>query len=140
MAATETRHARRAWPIAYGRRTRTSPGAGTGIAWALFLSLGLPFALMTVLTVLARSGFYVELLRPLWQPWPPDLLKPFLGVAVFAATLAYLTYRVGPRRGFRVGSRVGRASTRNWVEVHTPQPEPAKLPSTPLEIPPPPPD
>jgi hypothetical protein len=60
---------------------------------------------MAVLTVLARAGTTVALFRPLWQPWPPDLLKPFLGLAVFAATLAHLAYRVGRRTGFRAGSR-----------------------------------
>ncbi|HII40112.1 MAG TPA: hypothetical protein HA326_02725 [Thermoplasmata archaeon] len=128
MAATETRRARRTWPIVYERRMRTSHGAGTGVAWALFLGLGLPFALMTGLTVLARGGIYVELFRPLWQPWPPDLLKPFLGLAVFAATLAYLAYRVGQRRGLRVGAGIRRAAAVG----------PAARPQA-LPIPPPPP-
>lgn len=104
MATAHAQTTRRTWPIVYGRRTRHAPGGGTGLAWALFLALGLPFALMSVLTVLAHGGIYVDLLRPLWQPWPPDLLKPLLGVAVFAATLAYLAYRSGWRSGFRTAA------------------------------------
>lgn len=118
MAATETRrHA--TWPIVYESRGRTSRGYGTGAAWALFLGVGVPFFLMTILTLLARAGFYVEFLRPLWQPWPPDLWKPLVGVGVFAATLAYLTYRVGHRRGFRVGAGVGLVAGRSRTDTPT---------------------
>lgn len=116
MAAAETRHVRRTWPIVYDRPVRTAPSSGVRLAWALFLGAGLPFALMAVLTMLARAGIYIELLRPLWQPWPPDLLKPLLGVAVFAATLAYLAYRMGKRSGFRTGAAVGFVSARNRSE------------------------
>ncbi len=137
MAATETRH-RTTWPIVYENRGRTSRGHGTGVAWALFLGLGVPFILMTILTLVAGAGFYVELLRPLWQPWPPDLWKPFLGVAVFAATLAYLTYRMGHRRGFRVGSGVNLVASRSRNEPHgVPNAPP---PTEPPAVPPPPPD
>ena len=132
MAATETRRVRASWPIAYERRTRRSPGSGTGVAWALFLGAGVPFLLMTVLTVLARAGIYVDLLRPLWQPWPPDLLKPFLGVAVFAATLAFLAYRIGRRRGFRAGSGAGLIAGRSEAVARF-------VPSAAAPLPPPPP-
>ena len=132
MAATETRRVRASWPIAYERRTRRSPGSGTGVAWALFLGAGAPFLLMTVLTVLARAGIYVDLLRPLWQPWPPDLLKPFLGVAVFAATLAFLAYRIGRRRGFRAGSGAGLIAGRYEAVARF-------VPSAAAPLPPPPP-
>ena len=132
MAATETRRVRASWPIAYERCTRRSPGSGTGVAWALFLGAGVPFLLMTVLTVLARAGIYVDLLRPLWQPWPPDLLKPFLGVAVFAATLAFLAYRVGRRRGFRAGSGAGLIAGRSEAVARF-------VPSAAAPLPPPPP-
>lgn len=101
---------RRSWPIVYGRRRHPAPYPGVRLAWALFLGLGVPFVLMALLTVLARAGFYIDLLRPLWQPWPPDLLKPFVGLAVFAVTLAYLAYRVGLRSGFRSRS-VARAAS-----------------------------
>lgn len=137
MAATETRR-RTAWPIVYENRGRTSRGHGTGAAWALFLGLGVPFFLMTILTLLARAGFYVEFLRPLWQPWPPDLWKPVLGVAVFAATLAYLTYRVGHRRGFRVGTGVGLVASRSRTETRTVVNAPQRVEAP--AVPPPPPD
>lgn len=138
MAVTETRRVRTAWPIVYERPTRAVRGSGVGLAWALFLGLGVPFILMTVLTLLAGAGVYVDLLRPLWQPWPPDLLKPFLGVAVFAATLAYLTYRVGHRRGFRVGAGVRIVASRTEPERPTVPNRPAAIPAAP-PLPPPPP-
>ncbi len=140
MAATETRHARRTWPIAYGRPIRTAPSSGTHLAWALFLGLGVPFVLMAALTMLARAGIYIELLRPLWQPWPPDLLKPFLGVAVFAATLAYLAYRVGRRSGFRSGTVVGIASARNYPDSRRVESRPIPAAADAHPLPPPPPD
>ncbi len=130
MAAMNARPVRRTWPIAYGHRARTSPDRGVGLAWVLFLGLGLPFVLMSVLTILARAGFYVEILRPLWQPWPPDLLKPFLGVAVFAATLAYLAYRVGRRAGFRSGTGVRLVSARASGARTYPGGRPASAAST----------
>ena len=104
MAVAHAQSTKHTWPIVYGHRTRRAPGGGTGLAWALFLGLGFPFGLMAVLTVLAGGGFYVDLFRPLWQPWPPDLLKPILGVAVFVGTLAYLAYRSGWRSGFRTAA------------------------------------
>ncbi len=141
MATTDAKVLRRTWPIVYGRRTEPARGGRVGLAWALFLLLGLPFVLMTVLTVLARAGTYVDLFRPLWQPWPPDLLKPFLGVAVFAATLAYLAYRIGHRSGFRAGAGAGMASVRNSAEVPTRGKEtaaiPAEVPAPPVPPPPP---
>jgi hypothetical protein len=140
MAATESRRVRTTWPIVYERRTRAGPTAGTGLAWVLFLGLGLPFVLMTVLTVLARAGIYIELFRPLWQPWPPDLLKPFLGVAVFAATLAYLTYRVGHRRGLRVGAGVALVASRSGMPDRAGPAGAALRPEARPLPPPPPPD
>ena len=137
MAATQTQRAHRTWPIAYGHRRRVSRGIGTGMAWALFLGLGLPFALMAALTTLARTGIYVDLLRPLWQPWPPDLVKPFLGIAVFAATLAFLAYRVGHRSGFRAGIVNRMASARNAASVGD-RLSPSGT-NAPAELPPPPP-
>ncbi len=138
MASAETRRARVTFPIAYERKVRVNQGTGTRVAWALFLFVGVPFAVMTVLTFLARMGIYVDLFRPLWQPWPPDLLKPFLGLAVFAATLAYLTYRVGHRRGFRVGAGVNLLATRTWAEERL-VPQGLATQSPPTQVPPPPP-
>jgi len=139
MAATQTRHAQPTWPIVYGRQTRPSRGAGTVLAWALFLGLGLPFVLMATLTVLARAGITIALFSPLWQPWPPEVLKPFLGFAVFAATLAYLTYRAGHHRGFRAGIGVGLAAMRPSAEARAVSTKPAAKPETPPPPPPPPP-
>lgn len=126
-------------PISFGyRRRRRLPNEHPlRWAWAFLLIVGLPFALMGVLTTIARAGVYVDLFRPLWQPWPPDVLKPFLGFGIFAASLAYLAYCAGKRSGFQSGIGVGIASTRNWVEEHTPPPAPAS--TTPVENPPPPP-
>ncbi len=141
MATAETRLVHRSWPIVYGHRRNRPQGHGTGVAWALFLLGGVPCILMAALSVLARAGIYVDFLRPLWQPWPPDLLKPFLGIAGFAATLAYLTYRVGHRSGFRRGEGAGYASARIWVEAQARAHERATtmaLPAPPT--PPPPPD
>lgn len=141
MAATETRHARRTWPIVYARPTRPVRRYGVGFAWALFLVLGVPFALMSLLTMLARSGIYVDLFRPLWQPWPPDLLKPILGVAVFAATLAYLAYRLGHRSGFRRGSAAGIITARYLSESPYPElPSSTTASSEESPVPPPPPE
>lgn len=140
MAATETRRARNPWPIVYGHRTAPSRSAGTALAWIFFLGLGLPFFLMTILTVLARAGIYVELFRPLWQPWPPEVLKPFLGIAAFVATLGYLAFRVGQRRGFRAGIGVGMSAIRTSEEARAASNRPAPEPEAPPAPPPPPPD
>lgn len=124
MATAHAPSTKRIWPIAYGRRTRRASGGGTGLAWAFFLGLGLPFALMSALSVLARAGVYIDLFRPLWQPWPPDLVKPFLGLAVFAATLAYLAYRSGWRSGFRTAAWTRPAAERPLALPLPPPPPP----------------
>ncbi len=144
MAATETTPGRHPWPIVYARRRNVSSGGSPTLAWALFLVLGLPFGLMTALEVLARAGIYVDVFRPLWQPWPPEILKPFLGLAVFSATLAYLGYRIGHRHGFRSGVGVGMASARTRSEVIAatnlrPAPTPASTQAENPPLPPPPP-
>ena len=138
MAAPKHPVARR--PISFDHRSPRKPPNERPLrgAWVLLLVFGLPLALMGVLTTLARAGIVIDLFSPLWQPWPPDVLKPFIGFGGFAATLAYLTYCAGHRSGFRSGLGVGIASTRTWVEAHAPPPESVKAESTPLEIPPPP--
>ncbi len=138
MAATHAKASRRGYPIVYGRPTPAKSGAGTALAWLLFLALGLPFLLMAVLEVLARAGIYVDLFRPLWQPWPPDVVKPFLGIAVFVATLGFLAYRAGHRRGFRTGVGVGLSATRASAEPRaTPNPGPTEAETPPPPPPPP---
>lgn len=121
-------------------RIRTPEGT-PWFAWAVFLVLGIPLALMALLTLAARSGVYVDLLRPLWVPWPPDFLKPVVGFAGFAATLGYLAFRLGERSGFRSGTLAGIAQGRNWAEgryaASGPPPETTDATAPP---PPPPPD
>lgn len=131
--------ARRTWPIVYGRRRHPMPYPGVRLAWGLFLGLGLPFALMSILTVLARTGIYIDLLRPLWQPWPPELLKPFLGLAVFALTLAYLAYRVGLRSGVRSKPAVMSPPESGWTRNPSWTANPMRS-GRPLPPPPPPDD
>lgn len=138
MAATHVRTSARSWPIVYRRHARSSRSSGTAGAWALFLIVGIPFFLMTVLTTLARTGLYVDLFRPLWAPWPPDALKPFIGLAGFVATLGYLAYRKGHARGFRMGLGVGLSSMRQTIDVRPALPAGPAEPAA-LELPPPPP-
>ncbi len=155
MAGADAAHPRATWPIVYEHRLVAAPEPTPRLAWALFVAFGLPFGLMTILVVLADVGITVPLFGVLWMPFPPEAVKPFLGLAVFATTLAYLTYRVGHRAGFHAGTGVGLAAARNVVEARAreaaseapvsppPPPEPAVDPSaTPpppdedLEIPP----
>jgi hypothetical protein len=109
---------------------KTTQGRGLGRAWILFVALGLPAVLMVALTPLTMAGIYLEPLRPLWRPWPPDVLKPFIGIAVFCATLAYLAFRGGRLAGLRSGTRAALAALRNVLErrslpaVQDPMPPP----------------
>lgn len=148
MAGADATPHRATWPIVYGPRPITAPEPTPRLAWALFIVLGLPFGLMTILVLLADAGITVPVFGMLWMPFPPELTKPFLGLAVFAATLAYLTYRVGHRRGFHTGTGVGLAAARNLEEARArtetpPPPEPTESPSPvpavdPTAMPPPP--
>lgn len=115
------------------RRRVQSPEGDPRVAWALFLILGLPLALMGVLTILARGGIYVPPFGALWQPWPPELLKPFIGVGGFVATLAYLVYRIGRRTGFRSGTLAGIAAARNTFDRERQATEPEAPPPPPAE-------
>jgi hypothetical protein len=83
------------------------------LAWAVFLAIGLPLGFMAALGPLTAAGVYIEPLRPLWQPWPPDLLKPVIGVAGFVSSLAYLCYRLGRHAGYRWGTAAAIAKARN---------------------------
>lgn len=129
-------------PGSVGLRHRKirSPEGDLRLAWALFLVLGLPFLLMAALTSLAAARIYVDLLRPFWQPWPPEVFKPFLGIAAFAATLGYLAYRIGRDRGFHSGQLAGLAAARNLAEGWKPPSEHVAVPPTPAppKDPPPP--
>ena len=135
MGATGTKNARayRSW-----RPTRPAGQAHERAlrwAWALFLVFGVPFLLMAVLTTLAMARIYVEPFRALWQPFPPEALKPLLGVATFAATLGYLAYRAGRNRGFRFGHVAGMAAARNVAEGWKPAPAPGPSePAMPLVV------
>lgn len=86
------------------------------VAWALFLLLGVPFGIMASLEYLATTGIVIEALRPLWQPWPSEIVKSFLGIGCFAATLAHLAYRLGRSEGYRSGTVAGKAAARNLAE------------------------
>lgn len=137
------------------RRKARPPEGPPRLAWGLFLVVGVPFVLMGALTVLARDGVYVDVFKPLWAPWPPEVLKPFLGFAGFFATLAYLVYRLGHRTGYRAGAAAGRAAVLNAAEAEMrdlqpapPAPEATELvpvppgegPATVQPVPPPPTD
>ncbi len=83
------------------------------VAWGLFLALGIPLGLIAVLAPLTAAGIYLEPLRPFWRPWPPDILKPVIGVGGFVVTLAYLCYRLGRHAGYRWGTAAAVAMARN---------------------------
>lgn len=135
MAATHAKANRRIFPIVYRRPAAGRSGGTTALAWIFFFVVGLPFLLMTVLVVLARGGVYLSLFAPLWQPWPPDLYKPFVGLAIFGATLAYLAFSAGHRRGFSLGVGVGLSAMRASEESKAA----SNLRPKPEESPPPPP-
>lgn len=138
MASTPSGSASGNRPASARRRRVRTPEETPWIAWGLFLVLGVPLALMAFLTMAARSGVYVDVLRPLWMPWPPDFLKPLVGVLGFAATLGYLAYRLGSRAGFVSGTVAGIAQGRNWTEGRYAASE-ASSPTPGAETPPPPP-
>ncbi len=117
-----------------------APDATPRFAWGLFIVVGLPFALMGVLTLLAQSGIYVRLFSPLWQPWPPDTYKPFVGLLGFVATLAFLANRIGRRTGFRAGHLAGKAAARNELEAEKQEATPVPAVVEVAPVPPPPPD
>lgn len=112
---------------------RAAKSSGGTLALALFLLVGLPMGLMAALGPLTTVGVYLEFLRPLWRPWPPDPWKPYLGIAGFAATLAYLAFRRGLFSGFRRGTVAAMAAVRNLLE-HRARP----ILEEPLPPPPPP--
>jgi len=98
------------------------------VPWILFLVIGVPMGLMVILGPLAYSGLYIEPLRRLWRPWPSDVIKALIGIAAFAATLGYLTYRRGKSAGFHSGAVATTATFRNLIEGRTPLPAPVSAP------------
>jgi hypothetical protein len=97
-------------------RNKARGGRPTTLPWVLFLLFGIPFGLMAALIPLSMGGYYVEPLRRFWQPWPSDLVKPFLGAAIFVATLAFLAYRSGRIAGFHSGKVAAAVELRNLAE------------------------
>ncbi len=141
MGATGTRNARVYVHARPTHRSAQLQERALRWAWALFLVLGLPFLLMAILTTLAMARIYVEPFDALWQPFPPDTLKPFLGIATFTLTLGYLAYRLGRSRGFRSGHAAGMVAARNLVESRAPAsfqeaPPPAAPPMEAVSTPP----
>ena len=149
MAAFRNRHLPTWAPPRLTEGRKSARERAQRLAWGLFLLIGLPLGFMAALGPLASAGIYVEPLRQLWRPWPPDIIKPFIGVAGFVATLAYLTFRIGRHRGYRAGTVALTAAARNIAEgrgsalaleqlPETPRISPG-LPAPPLEPPPTPP-
>ncbi len=121
-----------AWASAtWAKATKSPKGRGLRFAWGLFLVIGLPLGFMAALGPLAAAGIYVEPLRPFWRPWPPDLVRSFMGAASFAATLAYLSYRIGQSAGYRRGTAAATAAARNVAEGRISAPDQ----TAPLETP-----
>jgi len=72
------------------------------IAWLSFGLGGIPATLMVALMALAEFGVYVDIFRPLWQPWPPDWVKYLLGSTISAgATLDLVTAYARVRKARR---------------------------------------
>ncbi len=111
-------------------------GRPLNLPWILFLVVGLPFGLLAALDPLTRAGIFLEPLRPLWRPWPPDPLKPVIGAAVFIATFAYLAYRSGRATGFHSGTVTATATLRNMAERRGPETGQDFVPPPPTEAPP----
>ena len=121
MAAPGTGRVRgRTW----ARITQAKKPRANAVAWALFLLIGLPLGLIAALNLLAGTGIYVDPLREFWRPWPSDTMKSFIGIAAFAATLAYLTYREGRQSGYKSGNVAATATARNVAEGRIPEPAP----------------
>ena len=124
----------RAW-LRSAKETKPAKDRALKVAWGIFLVVGVPLGLMAVLGPLAYVGIYVEPLRQFWRPWPPDPAKAFIGIAGFAATLAYLCYRSGRTTGYRSGNAAGKAVARNLAELAE---APPLVPPAPPEPAPPP--
>jgi hypothetical protein len=109
--------------IAKEKKAPKGKGALT-LGWLLFLGIGIPFGFMAALGPLAYAGIYIAPLAALWQPWPPDVLKPYIGVGIFIGTFAYLIYRMGQDSGFHWGNVTATAALRNLTESRALEPGP----------------
>ncbi len=108
----------------WARITQVKKPRANAVAWALFLLFGLPLGLIAALNLLAGTGIFVDPLREFWRPWPSDIMKSFIGIAGFAATLAYLAYRRGKEKGYKSGTVAATATARNVSEGRIPEPAP----------------
>src|SRR5256712_12429177 len=64
------------WKLPKGpRRNLPKRARALRLAWALFIVIGAPLGFMAALGPMAYAGIYIEPLRQVWQPWPPDILK-----------------------------------------------------------------
>lgn len=143
MAAYGTSQVRRTASERKAARNKAQGGKSATLPWVLFLLMGIPLGLMAALVPLGMAGTYIEPLRPLWRPWPSDLVKALIGAAIFCATLAFLAHRSGRLSGFHSGEVATHVALRNLaegrgaaavqesvppppplVEVHPPAPEP----------------
>jgi len=70
---------------------RVRAGGAYMRAWLIFGLIGIPAGAIAVLVTAAYAGVYVDALRPLWVPWPPDWLKLIAGWSIFAVATARLT-------------------------------------------------
>ena len=137
MATLGTRAALRLDSLRVAKAKKALLGRPLTLPWILFLVIGLPLGLMAVLGPLAYAGIYVEHLRQLWRPWPPDIAKSIGAVAGFVATLAYLVYRKGRIAGYHSGTVAATASLRNMAERRGPETGQDFVPPPPTEVPPP---
>src|SRR3989442_7090642 len=65
-----------AWTLPRGPRRKLPKRArALRLAWVLFLIVGVPLGFMAALGPPAYAGIYIEPLRQVWQPMPPDNLQ-----------------------------------------------------------------
>src|SRR5213076_2044267 len=107
MGTMSSRHMpARAW-LRYARDKKPAKGRALRAAWAVFILLGIPAAIMAVLGPLAYAGIYVEPLKQFWRPWPPDYIKGLLAVGGFAGAVALLLYMQGREESLDIVRRPG---------------------------------
>ena len=74
-------------------------------------------------TLRGAYGLQFQGTRPVRPPFPPGI-ESFIGIAGFAATLAYLAYRRGKETGYKSGNVAATATARNVAEGRIPEPAP----------------